>query len=87
MNDDGTVAIFNDLNELDMLLVGGVCGADADDCVDGVVLEEDGKVYIGGKLVKSIARFDDESPLSPWPFEEEPKLKSTAFSKNTATKM
>ena len=83
VNDDGTVAVFNDSNELDMLLVGGICTPDESNCVDGILLEEDGKVYVGGRLVKSIARFDDSTGLSPWPFAEEPKLKSSPFSKNT----
>lgn len=87
VNDDGTVAVFNNVNELDMLLVGGICTPDEHNCVDGILLEEDGKVYVGGKVVKSIARFDDSTGLSPWPFAEEPKLKSSPFSKSAASKV
>ena len=85
VNADGSVAIFNDSNELDMLLVGAVCAGDSDSCVDGILLEEDGRVYIGGKVVKSIARFDSSVALTPWPFEMAPKLRSTAFSKVKAS--
>jgi hypothetical protein len=82
VHDDGTVAIFNDINELDMMLVGSMCTVE--ECVDGILLEEDGKVYVGGRLVKSAARFDDDSPLSPWPFAIQPRLKASPFSKVNA---
>jgi len=82
VHDDGTVAVFNEVNELDMMLIGGICTVD--ECVDGILLEEDGRVYVGGRIVKSAARFDDESPLSPWPFAITPKLKANPFNKVNA---
>jgi hypothetical protein len=79
VHDDGTVAVFNNVNELDMMLIGGICTVD--ECVDGILLEGDGRVYVGGRVVKSAARFDDESSLSPWPFAIQPKLKANPFNK------
>ncbi|KAL3938287.1 MAG: hypothetical protein SGBAC_006769 [Bacillariaceae sp.] len=72
---DGSVSIRDADKELDVLMTGGVCGEEDEDCVDGLVLEEEGKVLIGGMQVKSGFVYGDSTELSPWPFEEEPKLK------------
>lgn len=72
---DGSVSIRDAAKELDVLLKGSVCGTEDEDCVDGLVLEEDGKVLIGGTQVKSGFVYGESSGLSPWPFDEEPKLK------------
>lgn len=72
---DGSVSIRDAAKELDVLMEGGVCGEEDEDCVDGLVLEEDGKVLIGGTQVKSGFVYGDSTGLSPWPFEAEPKLK------------
>eukprot|EP00526_Cylindrotheca_closterium_P013969 CAMPEP_0113624820 /NCGR_PEP_ID=MMETSP0017_2-20120614/12807_1 /TAXON_ID=2856 /ORGANISM="Cylindrotheca closterium" /LENGTH=344 /DNA_ID=CAMNT_0000534887 /DNA_START=201 /DNA_END=1235 /DNA_ORIENTATION=- /assembly_acc=CAM_ASM_000147 len=72
---DGSVSIRDAAKELDVLMKGGVCGEEDEECVNGLVLEEDGKVLIGGTQVKSGFVYGDSTGLSPWPFEEEPKLK------------
>ncbi|CAJ1936183.1 unnamed protein product [Cylindrotheca closterium] len=72
---DGSVSIRDAAKELDVLMRGGVCGEEDEDCVDGLVLEEDGKVLIGGTQVKSGFIYGESTGLNPWPFEKEPKLK------------
>jgi len=75
VHNDGTVSIQNPDKELDILLKGGVCAANDEECVDGLVLNENGKIYIGGTQVKIAYMYGETKSLSPWPFEENPKLK------------
>jgi hypothetical protein len=76
VHDDGTVSIKDAGKELDVLMKGGVCKEDDDDsCLQGLLLQEDGKVMIGGKQVKTAFLYGETKTLSPWPFEEEPNLK------------
>jgi len=79
---DGSVSIRDAAKELDVLMKGDVCGEVDEDCVDGLLLEEDGKVSIGGTQVKSGFLYGESVGLSPWPFEEEPKLKLKASSRS-----
>lgn len=80
VNHDGTVSVFGEDRELDMLLVGDVCSTE--DCVDGLLMEADGSVFIGGKRVKTILVYGNDATLTPWPFEETPKLKVKQFNLN-----
>jgi hypothetical protein len=75
VHDDGTVSIKDAEKELDVLMKGGVCKDDDDSCLQGLVLQEDGKVMIGGTQVKTAFLYGETKKLSPWPFEEEPNLK------------
>lgn len=75
VHDDGTVSIKDAEKELDVLMKGGVCKEDDDSCLQGLVLQQDGKVMIGGKQVKTAYLFGETKALSPWPFEEKPNLK------------
>lgn len=78
VNDDGTATIYDANQLLDYSLVGSVCTKP--DCVEGLVLGKDGKISIGGKIVKKIAYFDQASDLTPWPFADKPKAKMKRFS-------
>ena len=77
---DGTVSITDENGELNMLLVGGVCSKP--NCIDGLVVEADGSVLVGGKRVKSILAYGDSTTITPWPFEQAPKLKIKKFHLN-----
>lgn len=65
---DGIMQVFEG-DELVYSLEGSVCGADSDDCVDGLVVAEDGTLVIGGETAK--ATMKPTTSLSPWPFSEE----------------
>ena len=77
VNDDGTATIYNANQDLDFRMVGSVCTKP--DCVEGLLLGEDGKISIGGKVVKRITYFDLASDLTPWPFAEKPKASMRRF--------
>lgn len=80
VNTDGSVSIFDEDRELNMLLVGGVCKKE--ECIDGLLMESDGGVFVGGKRVKSILVYLSDATLTPWPFEESPKLKVKQYKLN-----
>lgn len=75
VHSDGTVSISGADSELAFLMAGAVCDEGDEDCVSGLILGEDGNVAIGGKKIKSAYKYGDGTSLSPWPFEESPKLK------------
>eukprot|EP00980_Cylindrotheca_fusiformis_P002953 scaffold683_cov124-Cylindrotheca_fusiformis.AAC.22 len=76
VHNDGTVSIKDAEKELDVLMTGEVCGEDDESCSQGLVLEDDGTVLIGGAQVKTAYVYGEETKaLDPWPFAEEPKLK------------
>jgi hypothetical protein len=80
VNYDGTVYVYDEEKELDMGMVGDVCNDE--DCVEGLVMNEDRTISIGGRIVKSATLYGDVSSLSPWPFKEEPKkMKMKRFNK------
>ena len=74
VNDDGSVAVYDSDKELAMKLKGAACTGDFD-CVDGLLVLEDGSVTIGGKIVKTVNVYDEDMEMTPWPFAEEPRLK------------
>jgi hypothetical protein len=50
-------------------------GSDGSDCVPRLVVKNDGNLVIGGKAITSVTTKGDEpAPLTPWPFQVEPKL-------------
>lgn len=81
VHSDGTVSIKDAEKELDVLMTGGVCKEDDEECSDGLVVDDDGKVLIGGTQVKTAYVYGETKSLNPWPFEEEPKLKLKSSSR------
>jgi hypothetical protein len=81
VNDDGTVSVYGADNEIDILMVGNVCNKE--ECVEGLVVSEDGTIRIGGKIVKAATLYADDEAVSPWPFKEQPKLKVHPFNEVT----
>lgn len=80
VNTDGTISVFDADRELDMLIVGSVCSKD--DCIDGLVMQADGSVLVGGKRVKSIIAYGSSTTITPWPFAIAPKLTVKKFTLN-----
>ena len=68
MGTDGILEVFEG-EELIFSLEGKVCALDSEECVDGVVIDEDGTLKIGGEKAK--AKMKPTSTLSPWPFSED----------------
>ena len=77
VQEDGVVSLYDAHQNLDFKMEGAVCTKE--DCVDGLLLEEDGHISIGGKQVKKIVYYDDAAKIVPWPFAETPKAKLQRF--------
>jgi hypothetical protein len=66
--EDGVFSVTKG-DEVVFAISGPACG-DAEDCVDGLVIGEDGKITIGGKKkVKVLTRAQID--ITPWPFSED----------------
>mmetsp|Transcript_3419 Transcript_3419/g.4856 ORF Transcript_3419/g.4856 Transcript_3419/m.4856 type:complete len:244 (+) Transcript_3419:86-817(+) len=66
--EDGVFSVTKG-DEVVFAISGPTCG-DAEDCVDGLVIGEDGKITIGGKKrVKVLTRAQID--IKPWPFSED----------------
>ena len=73
MNDDGVLTLYGSDGDVQWKLVGGTCRANTD-CEPGLVVKDDGNLVIGGKSITSVT-IKGDAPLTPWPFEREPKLR------------
>lgn len=76
VNKRGTIVYYNSQGEVAWRIDGDVCKLTDDKCIPGVQFTKDKKVIIGGKQVSFVEKFGIDTPLSPWPFEEPPKLKT-----------
>lgn len=65
MGSDGVLTVL-DGDQVVYTVTGSVCAKGAVDCIDGVIVEEDGTFKIGGKKVK--AKGKPSINLTPWPF-------------------
>jgi hypothetical protein len=78
VNADGTVSVFDEDRRLTMSLIGEVCSSE--DCVDGVMMLENGSVLVGDKRVKKLSMYGNVE-LTPFPFEIAPKLNVKKYTK------
>ena len=100
-SDGSSVSIYNDRKQLDFLIEGNPCEKDGcingfwnwyfgtscedEDCVDGLILDKNGIISIGGKAVKRITYFSDDASLSPWPFVEKPHVRMYRANSSTSS--
>lgn len=73
MSGDGVLSMVGPDGETEWKIVGGVCRPDSE-CTEGLVVKENGSLKIGGQAVSSVMVKSGGS-MTPWPFEEEPKLR------------
>jgi len=74
MGDDGVFTVSQG-EDVVFKIAGKVCGEDDADCVDGLAIDEDGKITIGGSRVKTLTKATVD--LKPWPFTEDVTLPKT----------
>lgn len=75
MGTDGILTVL-DGNNVVATLYGGQCSA-GKVCTDGVSIQDDGSLLIGGEKAKT--KVKPTVPLSPWPFSEEVVFKTGRF--------
>lgn len=74
MDKNGRAVFLDSKNELAWELRGAVCPEEDTACVRGMQLLEDGTIVIGGKMVEYVNLIKPSAALSPWPFEEAPRV-------------
>lgn len=89
----GIVSYYED-KELAWVIHGSVCPDDRikdKTCINGLEFKEDRTLWLGGDPVKWLERHSQTGPkdaimayLVPWPFSEEPKIKSWVVTSNKA---
>lgn len=72
---DGVVTHYGPSKEITWQMEGSVCDKEDENCTPGMVVQEDGKIVIGGKPIKYLTAYVKQVELSPWPFVDPPKLK------------
>lgn len=75
MGKNGVLTIF-DGDKTVCTLTGNVCDSKDKDCIDGLVITENGTLLIGGATAKASDK--PTVPLSPWPFSQAFGFKSVA---------
>jgi hypothetical protein len=73
---DGNVVGYDSKKQIAWEIEGAVCSKANKSCIPGMQFTKDLKVIVGGKPIVYVNKRGVDSPLSPWPFEEEPKLKT-----------
>jgi hypothetical protein len=73
---DGTVTGFDANNDIAWEIEGGICNTNDTACVPGMQFTKDLKIIVGGKPIVYVNKIKVDTPLSPWPFEKEPKVKT-----------
>lgn len=73
MNQEGVLTLYGHDGSVQWRLVGGICKPDTN-CVPGLMVKDDGNLIIGDKHITSVT-IKGDAPLTPWPFEKEPKLR------------
>ena len=74
MGHDGVLSLFDAKGELEWKMEGAVCKSE-ESCINGLEMREDKTLAIGGKVVQWVNVKKHAEPISPWPFEVQPKLK------------
>ena len=72
----GKVSMYDADNNPVFVIHGQTCSETDESCVPGLHFTRDKTLNMGGKPIKWVEMYDKEATLSPWPFEEEPVVKS-----------
>jgi hypothetical protein len=74
MDDEGYLTLYGSGGSIEWEMIGGFCDKSNIGCKDGLVVKKDGSLEIGGRRIRAATVYGD-AMLSPWPFEEEPKIR------------
>lgn len=78
MGTDGVLKVYEG-DEVVFSLSGGVCDENDEECSNGVVIQEDGTLLIGGEKAKAKSKSKTTTELTPWPFSEDLVFKTGFF--------
>jgi hypothetical protein len=74
MNDDGVLTLYNADGSVQWEMIGGHCRTLEDGCKEGLVVNDDGSLVIGGKRINAAAIYGD-AIFTPWPFTVSPNVR------------
>lgn len=74
MGEDSVLTLHGSDGSVQWKIQGGKCRASNKECEPGLLVKEDGNLVIGGRSITSVT-IKGDAPLTPWPFEREPKLR------------
>lgn len=72
----GNVVGYDSKKQVAWEIEGAVCKSTDKSCIPGMQFTKDLKVIVGGKPIRFVNKMGFDTPLAPWPFEAEPKLKT-----------
>jgi hypothetical protein len=74
MNEDGVLTMYGSDGSLKWEMIGSTCKVVSDTCKNGLTVNTDGSLVIGGKRINAAAIYG-KPEFSPWPFTVAPKLR------------
>jgi len=74
MGMDGVMTLYGADKLVEWTIVGGICESFEGGCMNGAILNIDGSLVIGGKVVSTVTAMG-MAPLEPWPFVVSPKVR------------
>jgi hypothetical protein len=74
MNEDGVLSMYASDGSLKWEMIGTTCKVVSDTCKNGLTVNADGSLVIGGKRINAVAVYGAPE-FSPWPFTVAPKLR------------
>lgn len=74
MGMDGVMTLYGADKLVEWTIAGGICESFEGGCMNGAILNIDGSLVIGGKVVSTVTAMG-MAPLEPWPFVVSPKVR------------
>ena len=74
MGMDGVMTLYGADKLVEWTIAGGICESFEGGCMNGAILNIDGSLVIGGKVVSTVTAMG-MAPLEPWPFAVSPKVR------------
>lgn len=73
---NGNILYYNSQKKLSWQMEGATCKQTDTACIPGLQFTKEYRIILGGKNVGQVNKLLIDMPLSPWPFDVEPKLKT-----------
>lgn len=74
MHEDGVLTLYGADGSIQWEIIGSKCRSSADNCKNGLVVNDDGSLVIGGKRMNAAAIYG-EAMFTPWPFTVSPHVR------------
>ena len=75
VDSNGFVTLYNANYEVEWEMQGAICAENDEDCVNGLVLNDEKKIEIGSKVIEELDLYTNSAGLEAWPFAYEPNVR------------